>query len=52
MKVTGVREIISSLMESPCYFNLSVRERLKLVAHVLQTMNNEHPANGGAYIKR
>lgn len=40
MKVDNVREIVRILMESRFYFELNLRERLQLVTHVLQAMEN------------
>jgi hypothetical protein len=35
-----LQEIVRSLMESPFYFDLNVKERLSLVAHIIRMMHN------------
>jgi hypothetical protein len=40
MKTDAIKEIVKALMESKCYFELTVKERLALVVHVLQIMGN------------
>jgi hypothetical protein len=40
MRKDTLQEIVSSLMESPFYFDLNVKERLNLVAHVIRMMHN------------
>ena len=41
MRGEKVKEIIRVLMDSRFYFNLDVRERYKLIIHVLEVMDEE-----------